>query len=88
MFSSGKAPDAYFFVGVVLPIDERVGWQVRYPGNSLEKLEIYNQTDVFLTLPGKLKTSETKWLSVWCKAYSKSFGHVVFQNTAAPIEGK
>lgn len=85
---SGEAPDANFFVGVSLVIDERAGTQVPYPGNSLEKLVMYNQTDVFLTLPGNLKTSEIKWLSVWCKAYSKSFGHVEFLNNAAPIEGK
>ena len=88
MFSSGQAPDAYFFVGVTFPVDERVGTQVPYPGSSLEKLDTYNQTDVFLTLPGNLKTSEIKWLSVWCKAYNISFGHVDFQNTVAPIEGK
>ena len=33
-----------------------------------------------MTLPDNVKTTHLKWLSIWCRAFSLSFGDVFFQN--------
>ena len=89
MFFLGKAPDAFFFVGTSLPVDElNGGILVPYPGNSTEKLTMHDGADVFISLPGNLDTSDLKWLSIWSKNISVSLGHVEFLNASTPTEGK
>ena len=59
-----------------------------YPGNSTEKLTMHDGADVFITLPGNIETSDIKWLSVWCKNFSASFGYVEFLDSETLTKGK
>ena len=36
------------------------------------------QKDITLTLPQDVKTTELKWLSVWCRAFRVNFGDIFF----------
>ena len=84
----GLGPDAFFYVGRTLPVEE-TGILVPYPGSSTsEKLLAHDgSTDIILTLPGDLKTSEIKWLSVWCPQFAVSFGDVKFLEIGVTTEG-
>ena len=42
------------------------------------------QREIHLTLPNDLKTSDLKWLSVWCRAFRVDFGHVMFPDKKNP----
>jgi len=38
----------------------------------------FNNEEIMLTLPENLKSSEIKWLSVWCRVFHVNFGDVSF----------
>ena len=56
------------------------GILVPYPGSSTSEILLAHDgsTDIILTLPGDLTTSEIKWLSVWCRQFEVSFGDIEF----------
>jgi hypothetical protein len=33
--------------------------------------------NVLLTLPGELKVSDIRWLAIWCRRFTVSYGHVI-----------
>ena len=85
----GFAPDAFFYVGRTLPVSKETGILVPYPGSSTSEILLAHDgsTDIILTLPGDLTTSEIKWLSVWCRQFEVSFGDVEFPESGVTTEG-
>ena len=67
-------------VGADLPVSGLTGTLVPYPGTSTsEQLGVYDGSkDVIITLPGSLKTTDIKWLNIWCVWFEANFGDVVF----------
>ncbi len=77
----GRGPDAFFYVGKEgSRPSEQYGVIVPYPSSSDRNttLHEFNGEDVTLKLPAVYKTSELRWLSVWCRKYSVDFGNVYF----------
>lgn len=91
----GFGPETFFHVGTALPVlvDGSIGTLVPYPGNSTsEILTAHDGSDnVIITLPGSLKTTDIKWLSVWCRLARRecraSFGDVEFPDVLDLQEG-
>jgi len=78
----GKGPDAFFYVGSRLPVGAKTGVMVPYPTGGADKDtaldEFTGDLDVVLTLPGDLKTTDLKWLSVWCRQFKVNFADIKF----------
>ena len=78
---------AYFFVGNKLPIDNN-GTEVAYPKDSNDPLEMHTgNKHVKITLPNDMKTSDTKWLSVFSPDIDLDLGSVIFPKIV-DINGK
>ena len=88
-YKIGFAPDAFFYVGRTLPVSKETGILVPYPGSSSSEILLAHDgnTDIILTLPGDLTTSEIKWLSVWCRQFEVSFGDIEFPTSDVTTEG-
>ena len=85
------APDAFFWVGRKGSVPEANGILLPYPFQG----EFYDSTDsdapildkaydgfqpeILLTLPGDIKVSDLKWISVWCREYEVNFGDFIFE---------
>ncbi|KYN45050.1 hypothetical protein ALC56_00524 [Trachymyrmex septentrionalis] len=70
----GTGPDAYFWVGNTSQPNPE-GYIVPYPetdkGSDPRVLEAYNYTDIILRLPGGKRIRDIKWLSVWCRRFTR-----------------
>ena len=90
LICAGFAPDAFFYVGRSLPVGMETGILVPYPGSSTSEILLAHDgsTDVILTMPGDLTTSEIRWLSVWCRQFEVSFGEIEFPALGMTTEGK
>ena len=84
----GAGPDAFFWagtqgspsgVGTILPYPFE-GKFFSYEDQSAPILtgQFSGDTDIKLTLPDTLKSTDIKWLSVWCRAFSVNFGDLTF----------
>jgi len=84
----GAGPDAFFWagtegspssVGTILPYPFE-GKFFAYEDQSAPILtgQFSGDKDIVLTLPETLKSTDIKWLSVWCRAFSVNFGDLTF----------
>jgi len=83
----GAGPDAFFWtgtskqptaVGTILPYPFKGEFYEYEDQNAPILNKRYNNEEVTLTLPDNLKTSDLKWLSVWCRAFRVNFGDMFF----------
>ena len=73
---TGRGPDAFFYVGAELPVGHDTGVLIQHPSGSDAPLKKIDGINITLTLPGELKTSQLKWLSVWCRKFSVNFADI------------
>ena len=81
----GKGPDAFFWAGTDGKPSSTGGTILPYPfENKFYEYEdqsapiiqgrFTGNKDIELTTPTNLKTTDIKWLSVWCRLYKVNFG--------------
>ena len=88
----GKGPDAFFWAGKEGIPSSTGGTILPYPFEN--KFYEYNDknapiitgvfdgnTDIRLTTPESLKTTDIKWLSVWCRKFEVNFGSFINEET-------
>jgi len=85
----GAGPDAFFWVGTegepgpgssvtILPYPFE-GKYYEYEDKTAPILTgRFNKVDVKLTLPAKIKVTDLKWFSVWCRQFKVNFADVIF----------
>jgi len=83
----GAGPDAFFWVGTsqspssvgtILPYPFE-GKFYDYEDNRAPILSRrFNKEEVILTLPDNLKSTDLKWMSVWCRQFAVNFGDIFF----------
>ena len=89
----GAGPDAFFWVGTqgspssvgtILPYPFE-GKFFEYEDQSAPILQgqFSGDKDIKLTLPDSLKTTDLKWISVWCRAFQVNFGDLTFPDGLA-----
>ncbi|XP_045115427.1 protein Skeletor, isoforms B/C-like isoform X1 [Portunus trituberculatus] len=72
----GTAPDAFFYAGSTqTPSND--GFIIPDENGGVQPLGLYRNKDVTLTLPEGKTLKDIKWISIWCRAYSIDFGHVM-----------
>ena len=83
----GKGPDAFFWVGTEGSLPSENGILLPHPFSG--KFYDYNDRDapklkksdgnepITLTLPDSVKTSELKWISVWCRRFKVNFADLI-----------
>jgi len=90
----GKGPDAFFMIGTH-DADEKPnlddGIPIPYSKDKLQIQKLYDINDEIpklpafkneqfkVTLPPGIHVSDLKWLSVYCRQYTKDFGNVKFE---------
>lgn len=52
----------------------------RSPFKEAPTLKKMSNVNVLLPLPGQLKVTDIKWLSVWCRRFTVNFAEVSFPN--------
>lgn len=73
----GQGPDAFFYVGTRgQPIES--GARIPYPKGSDAILGKYSGETIILDLPSDMKTSDLRWISVWCRQFRVDFGNLFF----------
>merc|ERR1711956_34317 len=90
----GKGPDAFFMIGThdadekpnlddCIPIPyskDKLQIQKLYDINDeIPKLTAFKNEQFKITLPPGIHVSDLKWLSVYCRQYTKDFGNVKFE---------
>ncbi|XP_055930349.1 uncharacterized protein LOC129960762 [Argiope bruennichi] len=73
----GKGADAVFWVGLTSTPDN-TGFVIHPNRDSNEILKPHLNQDVILHLPEGIKITDLRWLSVWSRKFSISFGTVIF----------
>jgi len=86
---TGHGPAATFWVGTKGNQPSTDGILLQAKDQKYSTLGAYDgtQPDIELSLPPNVKVSDLKWISIWCKEFSKSFGDVILENdlvTLAP----
>jgi len=83
----GAGPDAFFWagtsgkpshVGTILPWPFKGQFYEYEDSNAPILSKRFNGDEITLTLPDHLKTTDLKWLSVWCRAFRVNFGDMFF----------
>lgn len=79
---TGKAPDAFFYVGTT-GCPSEAGKLIQYPaGQNDRPLGAYSGQRVELDLDGSgIKAEEVAWVSVWCRQYKIDFGHAFIKDS-------
>ena len=88
----GQGPDAFFLAGTSGRRPSAKGTILPYPSNGrfysygdksvpLLENEFKGDEQIELKLPKGMKTTDLKWLSVWCRLFNMDFGNVVFPKT-------
>jgi len=78
---TGKAPDAFFYVGTS-GCPSGAGTLIQYPpGDGDRPLGAYSGQRVELELPPSINKDEVTWVSVWCRQYKIDFGHAFLSAT-------
>ena len=54
----------------------------------LDKAYDGSQPEILLTLPGDIKVSDLKWISVWCREYEVNFGDIIIKDDEYVEENK
>ena len=54
----------------------------------LDKAYDGSQPGILLTLPGDIKVSDLKWISVWCREYEVNFGDIIIKDDEDVEENK
>jgi len=84
----GQGPDAFFYAGtrsslpnddggIVLPYPFN-GRHFKYQDRGIPILPSFNKEDIELTLPPGVTVDQLRWMSLWCRKFGISFGHIVF----------
>jgi len=72
----GTAPDAFFYGGRSgKPSDD--GFIIPDEKGSKKPLGRYRNQDVTITLPKGVSVKDLRWLSIWCRAFTINFGHLM-----------
>ncbi|GFS53768.1 cytochrome b561, DM13 and DOMON domain-containing protein At5g54830 [Nephila pilipes] len=79
----GRGADAVFWVGSSSRPDI-TGFTALPDKDTGETLGPYHDQDLIVHLPQDTKITDIRWLSVWSKKYSTSFGTVIFPQTVTP----
>ena len=88
----GLGPDAFFTVGTsgtpssagtILPFPFE-GQFYNLEDQSAPTLRRSDYQDIWLTLPNHLRVRDLRWLSVWCRAFTRNFGDIFFPEVARP----
>ncbi|GIX99367.1 hypothetical protein CDAR_470311 [Caerostris darwini] len=79
----GKGADAVFWVGGTTEPDS-TGFMVHVGQDSEETLGPSKDQSLILHLPAGIKITDLRWLSVWSRKFSISFGSVIFPKIVAP----
>ena len=84
----GSGPDAFFWVGTVgdVPGDNGTILPVPFDGTFFDADDLaapvlerrYDTETVELSLPPHLEVDDLRWISVWCRKFSVSFGDLAF----------
>lgn len=84
----GAGPDAFFWagtqgapstVGTILPYPFKGVFFDDYEDQSAPILTgRFHGEEIELTLPPNMKTTDLKWLSVWCRRFAVNFGDMFF----------
>ncbi|XP_059089125.1 protein Skeletor, isoforms B/C-like [Tigriopus californicus] len=90
MIYDGLGPDAFFIIGVgesrspnvqdAIPVvpDDYAGARLQYKyDDQVPILRAYTGEDVTIALPDGVTTNDLRWISVYCRAFSLDFGHVI-----------
>eukprot|EP00088_Acartia_fossae_P049508 TRINITY_DN5456_c0_g1_i2.p1 TRINITY_DN5456_c0_g1~~TRINITY_DN5456_c0_g1_i2.p1 ORF type:complete len:198 (-),score=1.66 TRINITY_DN5456_c0_g1_i2:12-605(-) len=83
----GQGPDAFFLAGtqsnrpngsgdVVLPYPF-AGQHFQYEDRRIPILPSFDGQTVELTLPPGVTVDNLRWLSIWCRKFKISFGHII-----------
>lgn len=75
----GEGPDVFFWAGKsARGTPDSNGQIVPYLNSSTTPIPGFNgSTTIDLTLPNELTVKDINYLSIWCRAYTVDFGHVV-----------
>ncbi|GIZ00913.1 hypothetical protein CEXT_127471 [Caerostris extrusa] len=79
----GKGADAVFWVGGTTEPDS-TGFMVHVGQDSEETIGPFKDQNLILHLPAGIKITDLRWLSVWSRKFSMSFGSVIFPKIVAP----
>ena len=94
----GLAPDAFFLVGTGSDTPNSNGIILPHPFQGkfydfedtkapiLDKAYDGSQRPIVLELPTRIKVSNLKWISVWCRQYEINFGDFVIANDEPTVE--
>ena len=94
----GLAPDAFFLVGTESDTPNSNGIILPHPFKGkfydfddikapiLDKAYDGSQRPIVLELPTRIKVSNLKWISVWCRQYEINFGDFVIANDEPTVE--
>jgi len=94
----GRGPDAFFWAGTegvpsasngtILPYPfEAVFYESSDQNAPILQGRFNGNKDIELKTPTNLKTTDIKWLSVWCRLYEKDFGHTFFKFSELKEDG-
>ena len=85
----GIGPEAFFLVGsegepslfdenkTAILAHPFTGIHYDYSDEGIPVLGAFEDTDIILTLPPHMKTSQIAWISVWCRKFRTDFGSLV-----------
>ncbi|XP_033097580.1 fibropellin-1-like [Anneissia japonica] len=71
----GLAPDAFLWAGITAQPSSS-GEIIPKEDGSLEKLGLYNNQDIVVTLSSGRVITDYKWISVWCRSFAANFADV------------
>ncbi|XP_026678784.1 protein Skeletor, isoforms B/C [Diaphorina citri] len=88
----GTGPDAYFWVGKsARPSPE--GIIVPYPEGNYQRdppvLKAYQKADIIFKLPNGMRIKDIKWLSVWCRRFTRIYAEQIdpYISSLEPLKG-
>ncbi|ESN96721.1 hypothetical protein HELRODRAFT_189345 [Helobdella robusta] len=77
----GEGPATVFWIGLKGkhgPLIDSSGILVPDENGQTGPLKEYKQANITINLPNNIKSSQVKWLAVWCQIFKLDFGHVFF----------
>jgi len=87
---TGLGPAGSFWVGTKGNQPSSNGFLLQAKDQKYSTLGAYDgtQQDIELSLPPYIQVSDLKWISIWCKEFSKSFGDVIIGNDLVTSESE
>merc|ERR1712080_705361 len=85
---TGLGPAATFWVGTNGNQPSSNGILLQAEDQKHAILGAYDgtQSDIELSLPPHVQVSDLKWISIWCKEFSISYGDFIIENDLATLE--